>query len=967
MTQWIISSSLLIAAVLFIRAIAGDKLSARLRYALWGLVLMRLLIPVSIGESALSVQRWMPDVPRQPAVQQTQPVDLDVYAGSDSEVILQQTPVTEESAPAEQPLTAKEILSVVYIVGAVIVAAVFLLSNIRFALKLRRSREYLTERQMKLGAVPVYESAAIDTPCLFGFLRPSVYITPEVMADTTAQRHVLAHELTHYRHGDHLWSLLRCVAVTLHWYNPLVWAAAVFSQKDGELACDEGALRRLGNDERTSYARTLLGLTCVGYKGVLTAATSMTGSESDLKTRIKRIVANPKMTAAAVIVVAAAMLLTGCAVFTAEKTSPVEGMWRADVAVLGLTEEGTGEMIYDFGNGRGCRTMQVGDEVRSAEWFNYSVEGDKLTLTMDDGGVPWDFTCVIKGGEMTLTRNNRDQVLTAVERKSVPYLEDGPVSLGGFFCQEDGNLKGNTNYDPVADAQLVQMLRCGEVVDTVKERPAMDGTTFYMMTLCNGIPRPLYITKEMVYDDNEETGYVLSNIEEIFSWMHAQPLVGEQFNANMETSGFEPADLVGITDARMLLYGKAFAADPTCLAFLEELLSEAVPLGFPAGCPFEGYLEVTLSDGRVLGVVPALDSCAVFQIDGVCYEYGNKFNTDEGSYGNEELLAMFGLDYMVLEELWAEAYQPPQGEAIGGLKDQGDVIRVLNDVMEPTRLPDSTKETIIALLAEGIGEKIAVEAATWDAVYYNILFETMGADEPVLTLSDNGSLYMDGVRYELTTAQEILALLDAHYNELRITVDGYDVVELSGVTGEFLYVELSGVPADTEVRWESENEDICTVTGDAYGAEIYIKGSGLVSVSVHWSGDNTSKADGVVIYANREDYATNISEAAVTAAEDVARKDYEAWRSEDYCIRMDVLLSDVDEAESVRLRMMYDGFEEGWNKEYLAKNFVAVLVSYDCELDHQKTFLEDGIVSKYTLLVRDNENAPWEIWDYSMM
>jgi len=82
---------------------------------------------------------------------------------------------------------------------------------------------------------------------------------------------------------------------------------------------------------------------------------------------------------------------------------------------------------------------------------------------------------------------------------------------------------------------------------------------------------------------------------------------------------------------------------------------------------------------------------------------------------------------------------------------------------------------------------------------------------------------------------------------------------------------------------------------------------------------------------------------------------------------MDVLLSDVDEAESVRLRMMYDGFEEGWNKEYLAKNFVAVLVSYDCELDHQKTFLEDGIVSKYTLLVRDNENAPWEIWDYSMM
>ena len=359
----------------------------------------------------------------------------------------------------------------------------------------------------------------------------------------------------------------------------------------------------------------------------------------------------------------------------------------------------------------------------------------------------------------------------------------------------------------------------------------------------------------------------------------------------------------------------------------------------------------------------------MFQIDGVCYEYGTKYWTDEGGYGNEELLAMFGLDYLVLEQLWEEVrqQQQQQGEAIGSPTDQGDVIRVLNDVMEPTRLPDSTKERIIALLAEGMGEKIAVEAATWDKVYYNILFETMGADEPVLTLSDNGSLYMDGVRYELTTADEILRILDDHYNELRITQEGYDVTELSGVTGEFLYVELKGVPEGTAVTWVSTNEDICTVTGDAAGAEIYVTGSGLASVTVHWSEENISKSDGVVIYGDREDYASKLTEADVTAAEELARADYEAWRNEDYCIRMDVLLSDVDEAESVRLRMMYDGFEDGWTKEYLAENFVAVLVSYDCALDHEKTFLDDGIVSKYTLLVRDNANAPWRIWDYSMM
>ncbi|MBQ3258049.1 MAG: hypothetical protein IJA67_11655 [Oscillospiraceae bacterium] len=847
MTQWIISSSLLIAAVLCIRAIAGDKLSARLRYALWGLVLLRLLIPGSIGESALSVQRWMPHVPRQSAVQQTQPVDLDVYASSDSEVILQQTPVTEESASAEQPLTVKEILPVVYIAGVVIAAAVFLLSNIRFALKLRRSREYLTERQMKLGAVSVYESAAIDTPCLFGFPKAAVYITPEVLDDKNARRHVLAHELTHYRHGDHLWSVLRCVAVALHWYNPLVWAAAILSQKDGELACDEGALRRLGNDERTSYARTLLNLTCVGYKGVLTAATSMTGSESDLKTRIKRIAKNPKMTAAAAMVVAAAMLLTGCAVFTAEKTPEIVGVWQMEVSVLGVgvTEESTGYMEYEFGDGVGRRVDYIDGQIRSAERFAYTLNGDTVTLEFAEIGPVREYTWKVEGDTLTLTDERAVFHLTKAERESVPYLPEeywAPVSVVADYP----NNRLVSDLTETQQAQLMELLRSGYSGKTRKEVMDNDPYMISITTTQHG----LTIANGLVYEqgpDGAKEGYELTNVADIEAWLRTLAWQGE-LNKNLETRGFTPDAMTDIVEARMILYGKAFYADPTRLAFLEELLSEAVPLGFPAGCPFEGILEVTLSDGRVLGVVPALDSCAVFQIDGVCYEYGNKFNTDEGSYGNEELLAMFGLDYMVLEQLWEEVRQSQQqGEVIGGPKDQGDVIRVLNDVMEPTRLPDSTKETIIALLAEGMGEKIAVEAATWDAVYYNILFETMGADEPVLTLSDNGSLYMDGVRYELTTAEAILQILDAHYNELRITVDGYDVTEMSGVVGEFLYPELRGVPEDASVTWFTDNADVCTVTGDAYGAEIYINRGGSATVSVQVNGSGNDRSDSIVV------------------------------------------------------------------------------------------------------------------------
>ncbi len=966
MTQWILSSSLLIAAVLCIRGIAGDKLSARLRYALWGLVLLRLLIPGSIGESALSVQRWMPDAPTQTIVQQVQ-------SGEAVELPTVSETVTVPSVPAELEEAAKTVdtdavLNTVYLAGAVIAAAVFLLSNIRFALKLRRSREYLTERQLTVGAVSVYESAAIDTPCLFGFPKAAVYITPEVMDDTTAQRHVLAHELTHYRHGDHLWSVLRCVAVALHWYNPLVWAAAILSQKDGELACDEGALGRLGSDERTDYARTLLGLTCVGYKGMLTAATSMTGSESDLKTRIKRIAKNPKMTAAAAIIVAAAMLLTGCAVFTGAKAPAIEGVWQMEAAWLGegVPEGASAYMEYEFFGGEGRRIDHMGGEIRSAERFTYTIDGETITLAFADVGPVREYTWSVEEDALTLADQRAEMHLTAVERVDVPYLPEGywaPVSVVAEY-------PGNSVYSDLTDtqqAQLLELLRNGYSGKTRRE--VMDNDP-YMINI-KSAQHGLTISNGLVYEqgpDGAKEGYELTNMEDIEAWLRTLTWKGEM-NKNLETRGFTPEAMTDVVNARMILYGKVFYADSTQLAFLEELLSTAEET-YLSACPFEGILEVTLSDGRVLGVTPALDSCAVFLIGDTCYEYGNQFENpaEDASYDNSELLAMFGLDYMVLEQLWEEVrQQQQQGEPMGGLNDQGDVIRVLNDVMEPTRLPDSTKETIIALLAEGMGEKIAVEAATWNEVYYNILFETMGADEPVLTLSDNGSLYMDGVRYELTTAEAILQILDGHYNELRITQEGYDVVELNGVVGEYLYVELSGMPEDALMKWYISGDEICTVTGDAHGAEIYITGSGMTTVKVRGYGDYSDLIDDVVIYAGASDYSTDISEADMTAAEDMARKDYEAWRSEDYCIRMNVLLSDVDEAESVRLRMMYDGFEDGWTKEYLAENFVAVRVTYDCELDHQKTFLDDGIVTKYTLLVRDNANAPWRIWDYSMM
>ena len=77
----------------------------------------------------------------------------------------------------------------------------FLAVNLRFGKKLRRSRERVEETD---ACLPVYESGETDTPCLFGVAKPSIYVTPDTRTEAETLRYALAHEQTHYRHGDNL-------------------------------------------------------------------------------------------------------------------------------------------------------------------------------------------------------------------------------------------------------------------------------------------------------------------------------------------------------------------------------------------------------------------------------------------------------------------------------------------------------------------------------------------------------------------------------------------------------------------------------------------------------------------------------------------------------------------------------------------------------------------------------------------
>ena len=356
MLEWIISSTVLTAIVIVLRFALKGRMSLRLQYALWAIVLVRLLVPISFGSTGMSVQ----NIVDRPAAQAPLTVDTlarDTQGGAPGSLaigdplrnennpplpeneqkvlqgLLIEPQIADESSESireqaqaavttqAQPLSVTEILTIVWLSGAGMIALWFFVTNLRFWFKLRKARQL---QDVDGAPLPVYVTDRIDTPCLFGLIKPKIYVTPEVAGDSAALRYSIEHEATHRRHGDHVWSLLRGLCLALHWYNPLVWVAAVLSRNDAELACDEATIRRIGEDNRAEYGRTLIQLTCEKRPALFVAATTMTGSGRSIKERIRLIVKKPKtavITLIAIVLVIA--IAVGCT-FTGAKTDTPE-------------------------------------------------------------------------------------------------------------------------------------------------------------------------------------------------------------------------------------------------------------------------------------------------------------------------------------------------------------------------------------------------------------------------------------------------------------------------------------------------------------------------------------------------------------------------------------------------------------------------------------------------------------------
>lgn len=270
-----ITAGWLVLAVLALRLLLR-RAPKSILCAMWGLVALRLLCPVSI-ESPLSLIPAAKTLP-ETALTAAQP---EIYSGVAviDRVVNPVLTNTLTAAPGESVNPAQVLAGMlpwIWLLGMVGMLGYALFTTLRLR------RRISTAVRLEQG---VKQSEYVKTPFVLGLIHPTIYL-PFHMESADAV-HVLAHERAHIRRGDPWWKMLGFVLLAIYWFHPLMWVAYFFLCRDMEAACDEAVIRDLSQEERQGYAAALLRLSAA-VPGL--HACPLAFGEVGVKTRIKGVI-----------------------------------------------------------------------------------------------------------------------------------------------------------------------------------------------------------------------------------------------------------------------------------------------------------------------------------------------------------------------------------------------------------------------------------------------------------------------------------------------------------------------------------------------------------------------------------------------------------------------------------------------------------------------------------------------------
>ncbi len=247
---------------------------------IWSVLLLRLCLPIPAFVSPITLPtreaaslHVTPAETAESTVSETtvlSPLPADSPAIRPASLPEQDTVFATAEKAARPSLSPVEMLSLVWL-GGVLLS--FVLQSARYGIGIRALQRHaypaddgltaishrLCEKWHIRRSVRVMICPALSGPVVCGVLHPVICL-PEMAYSNNMATGIFAHELTHIKRHDLLKKRLWKLAVSLHWYNPLVYLARRDADRFLELACDETILTPVSEAARVQYGEVLLSI-----------------------------------------------------------------------------------------------------------------------------------------------------------------------------------------------------------------------------------------------------------------------------------------------------------------------------------------------------------------------------------------------------------------------------------------------------------------------------------------------------------------------------------------------------------------------------------------------------------------------------------------------------------------------------------------------------------------------------------
>lgn len=644
MAGQIITSSLLIAAVIIVRQISGKYISQRFVYSLWLIVAIKLLVPFSFENPFLFTSIFRTGMVQQVSLknsptytQQDNITGNNAGYGSPAAIPAQdntikkalpdsrlQTGINTYTAEKQvKNIPVKDILILIWISGIILTGGIILASNIVFYNKLKKDRQ----SWQKYKTLEVYTTSCIGSPCLYGLFSPAIYIPGKWEMSAQQQKFIFLHEWVHYKHKDTLWAFTRYLCLSIYWFNPLVWLAGYLSKKDCETACDETVTAISDTHERALYGRILVDMcglaSDINHSNLLIQ--KFKGGNKEMKRRLK---------------------------FIIKKNHPVSGIMILSGVIM-LCAAGC-----TFGQNKNPTTKTAETVSSTSNTKKQDTETTKSDNTSGPDKSNNEDNADNTGNAISLDIAQMDLTeITGPDGAMLYYADPGKIifsSSGGLFVYDTKNRKMLRSVDlKKIGCAATQGDNCCFI------NVSKDGTTVYLHKVNSD--------KMYVYDvannNITKTGYNKNKMKKIFpagrdsfvqyshdgrtiqvclrnEWIRTGQLAYEYNNEGFARYIFVPDeyknveilqrnDLVDIKKIEIFTKGKIYSCESEeACKYLEEHMKNAEPLRGGVDCPFYNEMFITLGNGEKGVIYPATDSCNIIKTAGSYFKLSDSDNKE---------------------------------------------------------------------------------------------------------------------------------------------------------------------------------------------------------------------------------------------------------------------------------------------------------------------------------------------------